>query len=375
MSNVADQPATRPAHASTPRGSLYSPLMDFLLLGGASIFILPLAALIPSELAPNVLLFTAFLSLIVNYPHFAHSYQIFYRDFANKLRGHGYPDHLRWRYAFAGLAVPVIIIAVFAVAYGSGNRLLLGSCVSAMFFFVGWHYVKQGYGMLIVDSVVNRSFFNEVEKKYFRINAYACWIFFFLLTSHLLREQDYLGLHYYFVPFPVWFLYVAAAAMAVTTVLVVKSGYDAYQRNAAKPAPINGYVAYVLSLYVWLSTYFSPAMLYVIPAFHSLQYLAVVWRYELNRTKAENTLASQQPSAIWRKLAVFIGVGIILGVMSFELVPRYLDLNVSFDKTLYGPSIFTVMIWVFINIHHYFLDNVMWRKDNPDVGKHLFGAR
>jgi len=31
-----------------------------------------------------------------------------------------------------------------------------------------------------------------------------------------------------------------------------------------------------------------------------------------------------------------------------------------------------IAMWVFINIHHYLLDNVMWRKGNPDVGHHLF---
>lgn len=30
------------------------------------------------------------------------------------------------------------------------------------------------------------------------------------------------------------------------------------------------------------------------------------------------------------------------------------------------------LFWVFINVHHYLLDTVMWRKGNPDVKRHLF---
>jgi len=30
------------------------------------------------------------------------------------------------------------------------------------------------------------------------------------------------------------------------------------------------------------------------------------------------------------------------------------------------------MFWVFINIHHYFIDNVIWRRENTDVSKYLF---
>jgi hypothetical protein len=36
-------------------------------------------------------------------------------------------------------------------------------------------------------------------------------------------------------------------------------------------------------------------------------------------------------------------------------------------------SIALACAWLFINIHHYLLDNVMWRKGNPSVAKHLFG--
>lgn len=28
--------------------------------------------------------------------------------------------------------------------------------------------------------------------------------------------------------------------------------------------------------------------------------------------------------------------------------------------------------WVFVNVHHYFIDSVIWRSDNPDARRHLF---
>jgi hypothetical protein len=30
---------------------------------------------------------------------------------------------------------------------------------------------------------------------------------------------------------------------------------------------------------------------------------------------------------------------------------------------------------MWINIHHYFIDNVIWRRDNEDVRKYLFAPR
>ena len=41
---------------------------------------------------------------------------------------------------------------------------------------VGWHYVKQGYGILIVDSVQKRLMFSGRAKILLRANGYACWM-------------------------------------------------------------------------------------------------------------------------------------------------------------------------------------------------------
>jgi hypothetical protein len=243
-----------------------------------------------------------------------------------------------------------------------------------MTFFVGWHYVKQGYGILIVDSVMNRSFFNDQEKQIFKANAYACWIFFFLLTSATLHDRNFMGLKYYLPNIPAPILYMFGALMVISTALAIYATIISSQRNRGKPFPINGFVAYIMALYIWLGVRYNPIVLYLIPAFHSLQYLAVVWRYELNRNAAA-VGGEKNRDELRKRMVVFIGLGMLIGILAFEGIPRWLDRTVSYEHSEYGATLFTAMIWIFINIHHYFLDNVMWRKDNPDVGKHLFGAR
>ena len=303
------------AAGKTAGRSIYSPALDFLLLGGGSLIILPLVALIPAAYGPQVLAFSFWLSFIINYPHFAHSYQIFYRDFPNKLRGRGYAAHLRYRYALAGIVAPIAIVAIFAGSYLSGDRRVMGASASAMAFFVGWHYVKQGYGMLIVDSVFHRGFFNDREKKLFRFNAYCGWIFFFLLAGYQIGNKDFLGLKYYFVEVPVPLLFVSGLMMAISTALAAAGGFRAARRTGSGKIPLNGYVAYVSSIYIWLCTLFTPAVYYLIPAFHSLQYLAVVWKYEFNRENHKLSQTETRPSAdtLWIRYAIFIGLGVVLG--------------------------------------------------------------
>ena len=45
------------------------------------------------------------------------------------------------------------------------------------------------------------------------------------------------------------------------------------------------------------------------------------------------------------------------------------------SRWLYGPVVdFLFIGWTFINIHHYFIDNVIWRRDNPEARRYLFGS-
>ncbi len=246
-----------------------------------------------------------------------------------------------------------------------------------MAFFVGWHYVKQGYGILIVDSVMNRSYFDDTEKKSFRVNAYACWLFFFLLIYHLVHDREIFGVKFYTVPVPLVFVLAAGAVATVTTALALNAAYKARLRNADRPLPFNGYVAYIASLYVWLAIPIVPAAMLLVPALHSLQYLAVVWRYEFNRQKSAIEVEKPKPNPhlLWVRLVTFAFIGILLGSFAMWIMPVMLDQHVEYEKAIFGSNLFLFTFSVFINIHHYFIDNVMWRKDNPDVGKHLFGAR
>jgi len=127
--------------------------------------------------------------------------------------------------------------------------------------------------------------------------------------------------------------------------------------------------AYFVSLYAWLLVR-DPIVLLWIPLFHSLQYLAVVWRFQSN--KLRQTPSAARPHV---RLALFIVAGTALGYAGFWALPNWLDANVPYDRTLFGNSLFFFACWIFINVHHYLLDTVMWRKGNPDVARYLFHAR
>ena len=372
--------APRPVTAAARPGYLFGPVFDFLTLGGLSIFVCgAIAILLPRGIpgAQQAVLVTLLMT-IINQPHFAHSYQMFYRNYREKAFGASYPAALRLRYIIAGIVVPAILVAFLAGATLAGNTRLLAYGANAMFFLVGWHYVKQGYGILIVDSVQKRIMFSDNEKIILRANGYACWMVAWLAINHAVSSRNfYISLNYFSLPIPAWIYRFAIAVLAVTS-LAIASVLVRRWREAQRQLPWNGVIAYLTTLYLWvIFVRINPLVLAVVPTFHSLQYLAVVWRYQLNA--GAQTASQPVPSLLARFLpaslnsfAPFIAVGILLGFLGFYGVPRSIDAIFPYDKHLFGPSLFVFSFYIFINIHHYFLDNVMWRRGNPDVQQYIF---
>lgn len=164
-STSADRVQTSPGQERFAGRHFFGPAVDFFLLGGISLVLLPIAVLLPSNLSSEVRALMLAVALFINGPHFAHSYQLFYRDFQAKTRSTEYGRTLRLRYALSGIAVPVVLGAFLIGAMAAADTGLLAAAGNAMAFFVGWHYVKQGYGMLIVDGVMRQQFFTPIERR------------------------------------------------------------------------------------------------------------------------------------------------------------------------------------------------------------------
>jgi hypothetical protein len=350
--------------------AIVHPAVDFLCLGGASLLLLPLLIALPETSRPVLILVMWAIAEVINHPHFAASYQIFYRGFRQKAFGAVLNRSMRIRYIVAGLAVPAALVSFLGVALALGDAKVLGWGANLMLFLVGWHYTKQGYGMLIVDSVYQRRFFSEGEKAVFRYNAYACWLLFWLCANQYVAERELWGLAYYGFAVPPAVLFIVGATALATTALTLWVFARRLTGNRGG-LPLAGTVAYVATLYVWLAARFEPTALLFVPAFHSLQYLLIVWRFEANRSIAL-TGGTDIRAARW-SMARFAAAAVLLGFAGFWWAPMLLDAFVTYDRAALGGTAFLFFFWIVINVHHYFIDNVLWRRENPETGRYLFG--
>ena len=370
-----------PAPSAQPR-YLFGPVFDFLCLGGSSLLLLPLMFLLPAEdLEPKLATWMMVVANLLNHPHFAHSYQIFYRGYAKKAFGASLGRQMQIRYLLAGIVVPVLLAAFLAYGAFAADLQLLGYGANIMALTVGWHYAKQGYGMLMVDAALKRRFLDDRTKKIMLVNCYAVWLAAWVSLNLAISQENLWGLAYYSFAVPQPLFILTSLAACITTALTVWA--LAMHWKAKGSLPVNGVVAYGVSLYLWLLfLHVTPLWVLVVPALHSLQYLTVVWRYQLNYETAQlgredygkgsfvRAVFGANPKA---HMAGFVLTGAFLGFLGFWGIPLLADVLVPYDRQAIAGVLFLFVFWIFFNVHHYFLDNVMWRRENPDTKLYLFG--
>ena len=365
---------------SARRSHLFNPWLDFLGLGGASIVVLSLFVVFypKDDLARGILAACSlFLAHFVNHPHFAHSYQLFYSDYANK--AFSATSDLGAQYRIAGILVPLALATFFVFSLSVGSTPLLGLAANAMFFTVGWHYAKQGYGILMLDAAQKGKPFSAAEKRHLLWNVHLAWPTYWLMTNDALAARSYWGLTYYAFDTPEPVLAAMLIATAISGIVVLRDLFLKWR--AERTLPVNGLVAYGVSIYVWLYfARFDPILILIVPFFHSLQYLCVVWRYQVN-VEAEKLRSRPLPDYLrtgpaWARTTLarflrFVFIGAIFGGFGFWIAPLILDSVVGYDRAVFGATLFLFIGWTFINIHHYFIDSVIWRRENTATRKYL----
>jgi hypothetical protein len=96
----------------------------------------------------------------------------------------------------------------------------------------------------------------------------------------------------------------------------------------------------------------------MVPFFHSLQYLLIAWNVQLKEGLAER---KQDPSVryVWSESARWMAINIAGGYVLFWGLPH---LGAHFGK----PMVFsTAVMLAAIQVHHFFVDGVIWRLRNP----------
>jgi len=361
--------------------ALVHPWLDFWLLGGLSYFCLGLMWVVTDifklDLKYEVPWWAFYAAFVVNYPHFAYSYQLFYKNFTGRLFGVETEPASRIRLAVAGIVVPMLMIGYFAYVGLAKDPDLLGHGVSAMLFFVGWHYVKQGYGVLITASLYRSIFYSLWQKRILYVNAYAVWIYAWVKANISFSKNIYFDVAHFSLDLPDSWQMVSGWAALLTTAASAFVLLWVWLKEK-KGFSLSGFVGYTSASYFWiLLPQVHPLFFYFIPLFHSLQYLVFVYKFKKSEFQskaavAEDARADKRHYLLM--LLLFIAGGVVLGGLMMDWLPKLIDRHYSFANVAFSRSYFLVTFLLFINIHHFFIDSAFWRRDNRDVQQYLFRA-
>ena len=351
---------------------------EFLLVGGATPFLFALSwwlrrafGLDGPELAFGFLTFHA--AFVVNDPHFAVTYCLFYRRFASRLREATSSPWQHARYVAAGVVAPLGLAAWAAAALATKSAVALGLFIQLMFFLVGWHYVKQGFGVMLVLSARRGVRYGARERMAILAHCLAGWAYAWASPADPGTEVEEKGVVFTTLARPLWLERLTHALFLATACALLWVIVQKLRREGRLPL-LTPLAALLFSIWSW-SIYSSidPLVVYVIPALHSVKYLYFVWllrawRGARARGSAMVREGRERPSRgagrVRRSRSAgssFTGLPTALDELLVPRHPRASDPALGADAVLRGA------LHVQVNIHHFAMDSVIWRRENPET--------
>lgn len=391
MTNAASIEAAIDTSASAGESQqdylLISRFVDFLMIGGLSIAIWIPVYFLQDSISQVKLLALAIpalalsLSYWVNFPHFMASYKLAY------LQGNNFIISNWFQLIFVPIALIVTMLISFNFwsasisdsgfvffingifeAVGLKTRIglypdlgseILGGLIILMFFTVGWHYSKQAFGCMMVYARLDNYRMGNIERNIMRYALLSTWWVTWLYGNCSEGTYPFYGLEVYRLNLPyIWFQasYIIVSLMFFAVVVIL---LRIYVRD--KKAPSVNFLIPMIALLVWhIPLFEDPQFFYVLALFHSLQYFPFVAKVERTRYKTNNRAKANI------RLLFFFAMMMLLGFLSFDYIPNALD-QIRESSSLYHASFFMIAFLIFINIHHYFIDNVLWRFKNKEV--------
>ena len=333
-----------------PPPAILTPLLDLLCVGGLSLLVLvPLLLSGVDTLGFIAIGVLAWGQALLNYTHFMASYRIVYRS-----------REMILRHKWASIGVPVILVAGVVAALmeaQGGGRVLLTVFFAVASGYLAWHYTGQVWGMMASYAHLEGVPFDRVERLLIRsgLRLLLAWhVLWFLKTA--LRN-----------PGPVEQLYPVVSAGAILALGLGAVGLWRMRIRTQRIPPGRVLVPWV-AIFVWyaaLARWGLPA-LFLVQAFHALQYLEFPVRVELNRAMRD------APGQAAGRMAGYALVLLLAAVAAMLVVPGP-AMSVVADLLGAGPeNLVPVLVMYVINIHHYFTDGVVWKISNPEVRRELF---
>jgi len=331
--------------------AILSPTLDLLFVGGLSLLVfIPLLLSGRTDLVVIGAGAQAWIATLVNMPHFMASYRLVYRS-----------REMILKHKWASIYVPTILLAYITLALWQAKAapelgIILVTVASA---YLAWHYTGQVWGMMASFAYLEGTSFDKTERTLIRtgLRLLLVWhVTWFLYTQ--LRD-----------PSRVRPLYLVISAGTAVAFLLGAIGLAKMRRRTGRFPPARSLVAW-FAIFAWYAAMArDPKAIFWVQIAHALQYLAFPIRVEMNRTASTG---ARQAARFAIHIAAYGILLLIVSVVVAQVVPGAAMSGIAHVFGEEPGKAAPILLLMFINIHHYFTDGVIWHISNPEVRKDLF---
>lgn len=334
------------------KNAIATPFLDVLGVGGLSVIIfLPIVlfggAGYQHISLPEILL----AGTLINGAHFMASYRLLYSSRSHILR-----------YPRASIYVPIALIAysffaVNMVARDPQNVYLVNLFMIFVAFYLALHYTGQAWGMVSSFSYLEGIKIGKREHKImkFCLRTLLGWQLIWSI-NRIEYLPDYLRVY----------LPTLNAISHIAAIATLPAGIYAFYlvyKNTSRIPTLRMTLPF-FCLYVWYALMAKvPESIKSVQLAHAVQYLTFPARVELNRFEKQGPHNIAEKT---RHMGIYSLVLLGTAYLVFVLWPEA-------TKTLNPQHAGLVQLLIAgINVHHFYIDGVIWKLQNPIVRDDIF---
>lgn len=283
------------------------------------------------------------LLILFSYPHFIASYFWFYKN-----------KTLSQENRFVGKYLPVMIIALLILVYSLKVDFLLQGLLIAAWILLFWHFAKQSYGCsvflgrqgfpLTSKSLLLYSYLSLAGFGFLNIQKQESQILLFKSYVRVFKVPEMFSLALLAAAWILFFAFVATYAK--------QAGSETTAEKLKKISVIS--IPWVANL-MWFSTWTVESFFVLIPVFHALQYAPFI-------LQGISRLQNESKAFIKSLVSIFV-----ISFLFFVGLP--LIVNSWWPEIAQG---LVTSVFIFFNLHHFFIDSVGWRLSQESLRKILF---
>ena len=292
-----------------------------------------------------------FFSTLINGAHFTASYRMLYFS-----KGHAR------RYPTAAYYVPLFLLAygawaIFAtLTWENGGVWIIAMLVAASL-YLSIHYTGQTFGMISSFAFIERIKLEPRHRTQLKISL-RCLMFWQICWALTLVHDLPLPVRQ-FIP---GLMILGHCVGICGAILGLWSFFDLW-RHLGGRLPLRVVTPYLAILTWYVILFLHPVALVMVQFFHALQYMGFPLRVELNRT---TRAASLTGGSIATHLGMYLAIIGGTAWLIFLFLPWRLE---QWDP---GYVAYSKVLIAAINIHHFYIDGVIWKISSPWVKEDLF---